>query len=45
MWFGEECRHVYVAVSLRCSHKPITTLLIGCNPIQSKKLKKKEKKM
>ena len=40
--FGGEWIHVYVAESLPCSPETVTTLLIGCTPIYSKKLKKKK---
>ena len=33
-----------MAGSLGCSHEIITELLIGCTPVQNKKVKKKKKK-
>jgi len=44
--FGGEwiLSYIYIVESLHCSPETITTLLIGYNPIQNKKLKKQTNK-
>ena len=43
--FGREWTCICKAESLCCAPETITTLLIGCTPVKSKKLKWKQRKM